>query len=536
MSDDMGYSDIGCYGGIIKTPNLDRLAENGLRYTQFYNTARSCPTRASLLTGLHPHRAGVGHMVQNRGEEGYRGEINDHCLTFGEVLRPAGYGTYAVGKWHVTPYRGVDGPRDNWPLQRGFDRYYGTIPGAGSFYDPWGLCRDNTVISAMNDPEYKPESYYYTDAIADNAISFIEQHERQRDDQPIFMYVAFTAAHWPMHVPEEDVEPYYGAFDEGWDVLRRRKYDDMVARGIIKKEWALSEDPSVEKWPEVENREFETRCMEVYAGMVSNLDRNIGRIVESLRQCGELENTVIMYLQDNGGCAEEMERARPPFNAQIPEGEDLSPMSPEKLQHGASIPFKTREGLPVRRGQVLPGGADTYVAYGKSWAHLSNTPFREYKHWVHEGGISTPLIVHWPAGFASRGEDRDRPGQLMDIMATCIELSGADYPASLNGKEIYPCAGKSLVGTFRKDDPDDERPLFWEHEGNRAVRSGKWKLVHKAEGKKRDIAPADWELYDMANDRTETNDLSEKYPEKVEQLAAMWDRFAVENNVIPWPK
>jgi len=535
MSDDMGYSDIGCYGGIIRTPNLDGLAAAGLRYSQFYNTARSCPTRASLLTGLHPHRAGMGHMTEDRGEDGYRGEINDNCLTFGEVLRPAGYGTYAVGKWHVTPFRGGDGPKDNWPLQRGFDHFYGTIPGGGSYFDPFGLCRDNTVVTAASDPGYKPDTFYYTDAIADNAIAFIERHDRQTDDRPMFMYVAFTAAHWPMHVPEEDVKPYYGAFDEGWDALRRQKYDDMVARGIIKKEWALSEDSSVDKWSEVENKEFETRCMEVYAGMVSNLDRNIGRIVESLRQCGELDNTLIMFLQDNGGCAEDMERARAPFDVRVPRGEDMSPMAPDEPQTRL-IPFKTRYGEHVRRGEVSPGGDDTYVAYGKSWAYLSNTPFREYKHWVHEGGISTPLIVHWPTGFAARGEVRHRPGQLPDIMATCIELSGADYPATHNGNEIYPCAGESLVGSFRRDAPNDRRPLFWEHEGNRAVRSGRWKLVLKASGGGRDAALSEWELYDMENDRTETNDLSEKHPEKVKQLAAMWERFAVENNVIPWPR
>jgi arylsulfatase len=535
MSDDMGYSDIGCYGGIIRTPNLDRLAANGLRYTQFYNTARSCPTRASLLTGLHPHRAGMGHMTDNRGEDGYRGEINRNCVTFGEVLRPAGYGTYAVGKWHVTPFRGADGPKDNWPLQRGFDHFYGTIPGGGSYYDPFGLCSDNTVVSAADDPGYKPEAFYYTDAIADNAIAFIESHDHRHDSQPMFMYIAFTAAHWPMQVPEQYVKPYHGAFDAGWDALRRDKYNDMVARGIIDPRWALSEDPTVEKWADVANKDFETRCMEVYAGMVSNLDHNIGRIVESLRQCGELDNTVIMYLQDNGGCAEDMERTRRRFTVKLPAGADLSPMSPEEFQTRL-IPFKSRDGRPMQRGEVMPGDADTYVAYGKSWAHLSNTPFREFKHWVHEGGISTPLIIHWPAGFPHRGEARQRPGQLMDIMATCVELAGAPYPTSHNGNDIHPCAGKSLVPSFIKDAPGDKRPLFWEHEGNRAVRSGRWKLVYKHTNGPRDISADAWELYDMISDRTETNNRANEYPKRVEKLAAMWNRFAAENNVTPWPK
>lgn len=535
MSDDMGYSDIGCYGGIIETPNLDRLAKNGLQYLQFYNTARSCPTRASLLTGLHPHQAGIGHMMDNRGEDGYRGDLNEHCVTFGEVLRPAGYGTYAVGKWHVTPYKQDDAKKKNWPLQRGFDRFYGTIPGGGSFYDPYGLCRDNTELTAANDPEYHPDEFFYTDAIADNAIAFLREHDEQHDDTPFFMYVAFTAAHWPMHVPEKYVEPYYGKFDEGWDELRSRKYREMVSDGIISEKWALSTDASVDKWAEVENKKFETRCMEVYAGMVSNLDQNIGRIVEYLRQSGQLDNTVVIYLQDNGGCAEPMERGRKPFEVKVPDGETLSPMSPDEFQTRL-IPFKTRDGRPVRRGQVLAGGADTYVAYGKSWAHLSNTPFREYKHWVHEGGISTPLIVHWPAGLGKGGEKRQRPGQLMDIMATCIELSGADYPAVFDGNDIYPCEGVSLVGSFRSDRSDRGRYLYWEHEGNRAVRKGKWKLVYKHEGGESDIQPGAWELYDMRDDRTETTNLADKYPAKVAKMATAWDTWAERCHVIPWPK
>jgi arylsulfatase len=535
LSDDMGYSDIGAYGGIIQTPNLDLLAQNGLRYTQFYNTARSCPTRASLLTGLNPHQTGIGHMTENRGEDGYRGDLNGHCVTFGEVLRPAGYGTYAVGKWHVTPFVNRDDSKYNWPLQRGFDHFYGTIPGGGSFYDPFGLTRDNTVVTVANDPEYRPEEFFYTDAIADNAVSFMRLHEQQSDDKPFFMYVAFTAAHWPMHVPEKWVAPYYGKFDEGWDELRNRKYRDMVDAGIIRKEWALSVDPSVEKWVDVENKEFEMRCMEVYAGMISNLDHNIGKIVEQLRQSGELDNTVIMYLQDNGGCAEPMERERKPFEVRVPAGEDLSPMAPDEFQTRL-IPFKTRDGRPVRRGQVSAGGADTYVAYGKSWAYLSNTPFREFKHWVHEGGISTPLIVHWPAGIKNSGESRQRPGQLMDIMATCVELAGADYPETFGGNQIYPCEGESLVHSFRRDESGASRHLYWEHEGNRAIRIGKWKLVYKYGEGEKDIPHGAWELYDMEADRTETTDLARKYPARVSKLATQWEEWAVEHHVVPWPK
>ena len=536
LSDDMGYSDIGCYGGIIETPNLDALAENGLRYTQFYNTARSCPSRASLLTGLHPHQAGMGHMTDDRGEEGYRGEINDRCVTIAEALRPAGYSTMAVGKWHVSRSMTLDGPKYNWPLQRGFDRFYGTIMGGGSFYDPATLCRGNEFITPENDPYYKPETFYYTDAIADNAVMMLNDHFRDNGDSPFFMYMAFTAAHWPMQLPEEEVEPYYGRFDEGWDELRRRKYDDMAARGLISPEWALSHDPSVGSWDDERHKEFETRCMEVYAGMVTRMDRNVGKVVETLRRTGRLDNTIIIYLQDNGGCAEPMQRNRDPYTVSVPEGADMSPMGPDELQTRL-IPFKTRDGRPVWQGRVRAGGGDTYIGYGKKWAHLSNTPFREYKHWVHEGGIATPLIVHWPEGIAPKGEARHRPGQLMDIMATCLDVSGAEYPSERNGRPVTPCEGVSLAPSFIRDDPGNERYLFWEHEGNRAVRSGRWKLVFKGDNNMTEDIPLEkWELYDMATDRTETRDLAAEYPEKVKEMAARWDQFALRCDVKPWPR
>lgn len=536
LSDDMGYSDIGCYGGIIDTPHLDGLAENGLRYTQFYNTARSCPSRASLLTGLHPHQAGMGHMTDDRGMDGYRGEIGDNCVTIAEVLKPAGYNTMAVGKWHIARGMASDGPKYNWPLQRGFDSFYGTIMGGGSFYDPATLCRGNEFITPANDPEYRPTgTFYYTDAIADNAVMFLEDHFLERGEEPFFMYAAFTAAHWPMQVPEDDIAPYYGRFDAGWDELRRRKYDDMVSRGIVREEWALSHDPSVESWTDCRHKEFETRCMEVYAGMITNLDRNIGKIVDALTRNGQLDNTIIIYLQDNGGCAEPMQRNQEPFMVKVPEGENMLPMEPDELQTRL-IPFKTRDGKPVWQGRVQAGGNDTYIGYGKKWAYLSNTPFREYKHWVHEGGISTPLIIHWPERIISGGEMRRYPGQLMDIMATCIDVSGADYPMEYRGNSIAPYEGRSLAPTFHRDDSDSDRLLFWEHEGNRAVRSGKWKLVFKGDNNvTRDIALYEWELYDMDEDRTETDNIAAGNQEVVKELAARWEEFAVRCRVKPWP-
>lgn len=536
MTDDMGYSDIGCYGGIISTPNLDRLADNGLQYMQFYNTARSCPTRASLLTGLHPHQAGIGHMTNDRGQDGYRGDLNRHCVTIAEALKPAGYENYMVGKWHVTSHTRPQSPSHNWPIQRGFDHFYGTLVGGGSYYDPFGLCRDNRFITVENDPLYKPQQFYYTNAIGDNAVMFLDEHRQQRNGKPFFMYMAFTAAHWPMQAPEEDIKPYKGKFDKGWDKLREEKYKQMVKAGIIRPEWKLSEDRSVRAWDDVQDKAFELRCMEVYAATVSNMDRNVGKVVEALKKNGQLDNTIIIFLQDNGGCAENFGRdPKQPVRVAIPEGQKLEPMGKDELQTRL-VPYRTRDGRPVYQGMgAMPGGPDVFVGYGKGWAHLSDTPFKEYKHWMHEGGIATPLIVHWPAGIAGKGERRWQPGQLPDIMATCVEAAGATYPSVYRNEEIYPCEGKSLVSSFRLDNPADDRYLFWEHEGNRAVRHGKWKLVYKAVENSREIPLSAWELYDLEKDRTETNDLATQHPDLVADLAAQWEQFAVRCHVKPWP-
>jgi arylsulfatase len=302
MADDMGYSDIGCFGGEIKTPHLDKLAANGLRFTQFYNTGRCCPTRASLLTGLYPHQAGIGHMMNDRGHDGYRGELNRHCVTIAEALRPAGYATYAVGKWHVTKHTQPDGPKFNWPLQRGFDRYYGTITGAGSFYDPGTLCRDNTLISPFADPEYQPEQYYYTDAISDHAVRFIDEHyhnPKAEPSKPFFLYVAYTCAHWPMHALPEDIARYRGKYNEGYQPVRDARMRRLAELGLIDGGWTMA--PTVGDWEGVKHKKWEARCMEVYAAMISRMDRGIGQIVKQLEESGQLENTLIFFLQDNGG-------------------------------------------------------------------------------------------------------------------------------------------------------------------------------------------------------------------------------------------
>jgi len=525
MSDDMGFSDLGCYGSEINTPNLNSLAAGGLRFTQFHNTARCCPTRASLMTGLYPHQAGIGHMMEDLGYPAYRGDLNDSCVTIAEALKPAGYRTYMTGKWHVTHYTDKDGPKHNWPLQRGFERFYGTIVGAGSYYDPMSLCRDNTYITPQNDPEYKPETYYYTHAIGDNACRYLREHHDQSPDKPFFLYMAFTSAHWPMHALEADIAKYKGKYDKGYDPCRAQRFARLKKMGLIRDDWDLS--PQAGDWDKAEPKAWEARCMEVYAAMIDAMDQNVGRLIAELKRQGTLDNTLILFLQDNGGCAEPMGRG-PSINQKwVEQFKNPGPLGPNDLQPVHVPPMRTRDGRPVRGGPtVMPGPADTYIAYGRNWANVSNTPFREYKHWVHEGGISTPLICHWPAGIKSRGGLCHDPGHLIDIMATCVDLAGATYPAERQGQKVQPMEGTSLAPAFRGE-PLRERTLFWEHEGNRAVRQGRWKLVSKY--------PGVWELYDIDADRTEMHDVASGNPETVQRLKTLWDEWAQRCGVQPWP-
>ncbi|MBA4186688.1 MAG: arylsulfatase [Planctomycetaceae bacterium] len=528
LSDDMGFSDLGCYGGEISTPNLDALAGSGLRFAQFYNTARCCPTRASLLTGLYPHQAGVGHMMEDKGKDhpGYRGNLNDSCRTIPEVLKPAGYRNYAVGKWHVTRFAGKDGPKDNWPIARGFDRYYGTIHGAGSFFDPSSLVRDDTMISPFADPEYKPATYYYTDAISDHATRFVGEHAKDHAGKPFFMYVAYTAAHWPMHALPEDIAANKGKYDAGYEPARKARFEKAAKLGLIDPKQPMA--PQAENWDKVPDKKWEAAGMEVYAAMVSRMDQGIGKLVAELKRTGQFENTLILFLQDNGGCAELTGRSgnKEHPNIERPEKPTFPAMKPEDFATAGSTPAQTRDGFPVRMGnKVMPGPADTYIAYGRGWANVSNTPFREYKHWVHEGGISTPLIAHWPKGIAAKGELRQQPGHLIDIAATCVELAGAEYPKAIGERAIAPLEGKSLLAAFAGKPLD--RDLFWEHEGNRAVRVGDWKLVSKH--------GSPWELYAISRDRVEATDLAAKHPDVVKELAAKYDAWAKRARVEPWP-
>ena len=525
MADDMGWSDIGCYGSEIETPNLDRLAKNGLRFTQFYNTGRCCPTRATLLTGTYAHQAGIGHMMNDRGLPGYKGDLGNDVRTIAEVMKTADYSTYLSGKWHVTPKIRPGDSQHNWPRQRGFDRFYGTIHGAGSFFDPNSLTRGNTLISPYADPEYKPKTFYYTDAINDHAAKFITEH---KGDDPFFLYVAHTAPHWPMHALPEDMAKYKGRYDDGWEAMRKARYQRQLKMGLIDEKWKLSPRDGA-AWKDAPDKEWEIRLMEVYAAMVDRLDQGLGNVVSALQKRKMLDDTLILFLADNGGCAEGMGRRRG-IQYKDKDPDQLKPMKPTDLQTDM-IPRRTREGVVVKQGtEVMTGGPDTYHGYGLAWANASNTPFRQYKHWVHEGGISSPLVAHWPNGIDEKlnGKTDDQPTHLIDLMATCVDLGKATYPKKVEGREIVPLQGVSIAPAFSGRKINRPNPIFWEHEGNRAIRIGKWKLVAKG-------ARGAWELYDIDEDRTELNDLSEKQPGRAKEMANLWEAWAIEAKAKPWP-
>lgn len=459
-------------------------------------------------------------MMGDYGIPQYQGYLNDQCVTIAEALKPAGYRTYASGKWHVTPYLGKKGDtKKNWPLQRGFDRFYGTIHGAGSFFDPNSLTRDNQYITPENDTAYQPDTFYYTDAISDNAVQFIKDHAANHKDKPFFTYVAYTAAHWPMHALPEDIAKYEGKYDTGYAPVRAGRVERLKQMGILPDQWQIA--PQVGNWDDVELKEWESACMEVYAAMIDNMDRGIGRIVDELKANGMLDNTLILFLQDNGGCAEIFGRNVKVGPVERPSAPTLPPMAKDELQT-EMIPPQSRDGYPLRRGKgVMPGLPETQIGYGKNWANVSNTPFREYKHYVHEGGIATPLIAHWPKGIEPKNEWNHTPTHLIDIMATAIDLGRTEYPAE--GK--IPLEGVSLKPAFQNHPINRGKPIYWEHEGNRAIRAGKWKLVAKGSKGK-------WELYDMEADRTEMNDLSSTYPEITTKIATQYTTWAKDRGVV----
>ena len=501
VADDLGYSDLGCFGGEIQTPNLDTLASNGVRFTQFYSTARCCPSRASIVTGQYPHRVGIGHMVTDLGHPGYRGRLSENAATLAEVLKASGYRTYMSGKWHL-------GTND--PTRHGFEQFYGTLISAATFWDPSGYLRRPQGSSTRR---YESGAFYGTDALTDYALDFLED-ARATSGQPWFLYLAYNAPHFPLHARREDIAKYRSRYQTGWDALRGERLARMKRLGVVPGRTRLSprskftnfgetqsaENPPWDSLPEDRRADLATR-MAIYAAMVDRMDQNIGRITAGLRDRGEFENTLILFMSDNGACAE-----WDPF------GFDVS-SSPNNILH---------RGADLER----MGGPGTYHSFGSGWANASNTPWRMYKHYSHEGGISTPLIVHWPAGIRRRNAIEKTPAHLIDLMPTIVEASGAAYPQRLGERSILPMAGVSLVpALLGKRMP--ARPLFFEHEGTRAVREGRYKLTA--------LRGDPWKLYDMERDRTEMDDLSGKEPKLVESLAKKWDAWASENQVTPLP-
>jgi arylsulfatase len=505
LADDLGYSDIGCYGGEIRTPHLDALAAGGLRFTQFYNATRCCPSRASLLTGLYPHQAGVGDMTGDEGPQrpGYRGFLQPRAVTLAQVLKSAGYRTFMVGKWHLTDKSG--------PIRRGFEEFYGMLGGFNSFW------QENPFYSRLPagrpKRDYPPDTFYSTDVFGDYALDFLAD-ARRTPAQPWFLYLAFNAPHFPLHAPKAETDKYAKLYEPGWDRIRAERLARQKQLGIVPKDTRLTprsdyhhtfwnqhgDNPAWDSLPRDRQSDL-ARRMAVFAAMVDRLDQNVGRVVAHLRQSGQLDNTLILFLSDNGACAE-----WDPFGFDVATG----PKTTNILHTAAMLDT-----------MGLPG---TYHSYGSGWANAGNTPWRLYKHYGHEGGISTPLIVHWPAATKRRGAIDPRPGHLVDIMATLAEVSGAAYPAELDGQKILPMEGRSLLPALRGEAPE-ARTLFWEHEGYRAVRDGNWKLVARK--------GQPWELYDLLRDRTELNNLAPGNAARVAELQAKWEAWARRSFVSP---
>ncbi len=490
LADDLGYSDLGCYGSRGTTPNLDKLAAGGLRFTQFYNSARCCPTRASLLTGLYPHQAGVGHMTEDWTNFGaaYGPGLNDRCATIAELLHDAGYRNYHVGKWHVG---GVGGKADarNHPMNRGFDRAYGTGGGGSHFTLP--LYLDREPVKAGDD-------FYSSDAFTEYAVKFLEEHGREHKNQPFFLHLCYTAPHFPLHAKPADIAKYRGKFRDGWDAERDRRLAQQKQLGIFKTSVKLSaRDPVAKAWaevPEPEREEWDLR-MAVHAAMIDCMDQGIGRVLEALRKTGATQNTLVLFLSDNGASAEAL---------------DSWPNPARGHQPGSEV-----------------GTKESHRCLEVAWANAANTPFREHKMWVHEGGIGTPLIVNWPAGIAAKGNFTREVGHVTDFMPTFLELAGATYPKIFRHHELTPLPGRSLVPTFTGGKLG-ERRIGWEHEGNRALRAGDWKLVATYQGP--------WELYNLKQDRSELNNLAAKQPTMLKELSAGWQAWADKVGVVPWEK
>lgn len=493
LADDMGFSDLGCYGGEIKTPNLDQLATGGLRFTQFYNTARCWPTRAALMTGYYAQQVHRDTLPELGG--GSRGKRQTWARLLPDFLKPHGYRNYHSGKWHI----------DGKVLDAGFDRSYDTR-NQGNFFTEKGNLLDDVRIKPAKDES----GYYTTIATADHAIECLQDHADNYKNQPFFHYVAFIAPHFPLHALPQDIARYRDKYLDGWDEMRAQRFARQNKMGLHNTTLSKLE-PDVgppyhfpdafEKlgpgeinrplpWQKLneEQRRFQATKMAIHAAMVDRMDREIGRLIQQLKAMGAYENTLIFFASDNGASAEIM------------------------VRNGGHDP------------QASPGSAATYLCLGPGFSSACNTPFRRHKTWVHEGGASTPLVVHWPAGIQDRGAFRKSPAHMIDIVPTILDVLDIEKPATWEGEKIPAAPGHSLVPAFKKDVTVDREFLWWLHEDNRAIRVGDWKLV---------AAKGDpWELYDLRNDRAESNNLVKKHPEKAKELEALWNRQLKESSAL----
>ncbi len=489
MVDDMGFSDIGCYGSEIPTPHLDALAKGGKKFSQFYNTGRCCPTRASLLTGLYSHQAGMGWMTSDQKAPGYRGRLNEKCVTIAEVLNNAGYLTAMTGKWHVGFEHGVT------PPGRGFQRSLNLAAGGLHFSNQTGFKGGaklylNGAEVARNDPQFNPP-WYGSDLWTEQGVKFINEAIAQK--KPFFLYLAHVAPHFPCMAPEATIAKYRGKYMTGWDKLREQRFARQKELGLVDSKWKLEPRPEqMPAWaslPEAQKKRYDD-MMAIYAAMIEEVDKNMGKLVEALKRRNQYDNTLILFLADNGGNAE--------------------------------------SGVAGRYEGKQPGDPHSNVFIGRCWAHLNNTPFRKYKHYNHEGGIATPLIAHWPAAIKPDANWVTTPAHVIDIMATCVDLSGASYPEKFGGHDITPMQGQSLKPLLTGKGEFASRTLYWEHEGNAAIRRGNRKLVRTGR-------TGAWEMFDMAKDRTEQQNLRSTEPQQAYTLLQDWQQWAKASNVLPAP-
>ncbi|GAB3956174.1 arylsulfatase [Spirosoma harenae] len=522
MADDLGFSDLGCYGSEIQTPNLDFLASNGIRYTQFYNTSRCCPTRASLLTGLYNHQAGIGKMTELENQPGYQGHLTDNTVTLAEVLKTAGYNTAMSGKWHVSNTTvqkdpkeqlawlnhqkdyGDFAPLDQYPTHRGFDKYFGNIWGVVDFFDPFSLVSGTKPIKNV------PKNYYHTDAINDTAVAYIKSYAKS--SAPFFLYVAETAPHWPLHALPEDIAHYKDRYKGGWDAIRQARYQKMIKLGLVDPaKTKISERfKSEQSWESNSDKDWDAHAMAVHAAMIDRMDQGIGRIINTLRETGQLDNTLILFLSDNGASSENCAAYGPGFDR------------PSETRNGQKIVFDVKK-------EVIPGPQTTYSSIGQRWANVANTPYTYWKAESYEGGVHTPLIAFWPSGIkAKKGSFSAQVGHVMDFMSTFVDLAGATYPKTYKGHTITPTTGISLLPSFQGKAAVGHASLFNEHFGARSVRAGDWKLVSAT----RDTT---WQLFNLSADKSETQDVAAQYPDKVRQLKAHWQAWAQSHQVFPKP-